>query len=102
TAVALLLSSYNPARRSPRKRVMAEATVDGVLASVVDLSYEGLRLEVRNAEAIALPSFFTLQVPTFDLSCRVQRVWTGRPANARDVLWCGGVLPGTSAEAATT
>ena len=66
TTVASLLSSYTPARRSPRKRVVLEATVDGVLASLVDLSYEGLRLEVRNAEAITLPSFFTLQVPTYE------------------------------------
>ena len=102
TAVASLLSSYNPARRSPRKRVWLEATVDGVLASLVDLSYEGLRLEVRNAEAITLPSFFTLHVPAYDVACRVQRVWTGRPSTARDILWCGAVLPGTSQDAAAT
>jgi DNA-binding response OmpR family regulator len=93
TAVAALLSSYNPARRSPRKRVMIEATVDGVLASLIDLSHEGLRLEVRHAEAITLPSFFTLHVPSYDLACRVQRVWMDRPSTARDVLCCGAVVP---------
>ena len=102
TAVASLLSSYNPARRSPRKRVWLDATVDGVLASLVDLSYEGLRLEVPNAEAITLPSFFTLHVPSHDVACRVQRVWTGRPSTARDILWCGAVLPGTGLDAAAT
>ena len=67
--------------------------MDGILASLVDLSYEGLRLEVRNAEAITLPSFFTLHVPAYEVACRVQRVWTGRPSTARDILWCGAVLP---------
>ena len=70
------------------------------VASLVDLSYEGLRLEVRNAEAITLPSFFTLHVPAYGVACRVQRVWTGRPSTARDILWCGAVLPGTSQDAA--
>jgi DNA-binding response OmpR family regulator len=101
-AVASLLSSYNPARRSPRKRVLLEAQVDGVRASLVDLSYEGLRLEVRNAEAITLPSFFTVHVPAHDMACRVQRVWMGRPSSARDILWCGAVLPGLSQDAAAT
>jgi DNA-binding response OmpR family regulator len=102
TTVASLLSSYNPARRSPRKRVVLEATVDGVFASLVDLSYEGLRLEVRNAEAITLPSFFTLQVPSYEVACRVQRIWTGRPSTARHILWCGAVLPGTGVDAEAT
>jgi DNA-binding response OmpR family regulator len=102
TAVASLLSAYKPARRSPRKKVALEVTVDGVLASLIDLSYEGLRLQVRNAQAISLPSFFTLQIPSYDVVCRVQRVWTGRPSTTPDVLWCGAVLPASSQDEATT
>ncbi len=100
TAVASLLSPYNPARRSPRKRVWVDATVDGVLASLVDLSYEGLRVEVRNAEAITLPLFFTVHLPAHGIACRVQRVWSGRVSTARDVLWCGAVLQVTSEDPA--
>jgi CheY-like chemotaxis protein len=102
SAVASLLASYNPARRSLRKPVALDATVDGVMASLVDVSYEGLRLEMHNAHAIALPSFFTLMVPAYDVACRVQRVWTGRSATARDILCCGAMLPGASLNATTT
>jgi DNA-binding response OmpR family regulator len=102
TTVAALLSSYSPARRSPRKRVVLEATVDGVLASLVDLSYEGVRLEVPNAEAITLPSSFTLHVPSYDVACRFQRVWTDRPSTARDRLCCGAVIPAFGVDAAAT
>jgi CheY-like chemotaxis protein len=102
TIVASLLSAYDPARRSPRKRVTLDVTVDGVLASLIDLSYEGLRLEVHNARDITLPPFFTLCVPSHDVAYRVQRVWTGRPPTARDILWCGAVLPVSSHDSAAT
>mgnify|MGYP001278536331 CR=1 FL=1 len=91
--VSSLFSSYHPARRSPRKRVCLDATVDGVAASVVDLSYEGLRLEIPNAEGFTLPPVLTLTMPSCETSWRVRRVWLGRPADARSALVCGAVLP---------
>ncbi len=91
--VESLLSSYSPARRSLRKRVELDAEVAGVLASVVDLSYEGVRLEMKNAQGMTLPAYFTLRLPAFDIACRVQRVWLARPQGATDILLCGAVLP---------
>lgn len=88
-------------RRSPRKRVALDAVVDGVLASVVDLSYEGVCIALPDADAVALPQYFTLQVPTYDVACRVQRVWTGRPVSTRHMLLCGASLPATDGEAAS-
>lgn len=80
-------------RRSPRKRVTLDAAVDGVCASVIDLSYEGVCIALHNAETLSLPAFFTVTVPSHDLACRVQRVWTGRPVSARGTLLCGASLP---------
>jgi DNA-binding response OmpR family regulator len=99
-AVNGLLGSYNPARRSPRKRVALDAMVDGVLASVVDLSYEGLCLVLKNAEALTLPAFFTLHLPAYDVAYRVQRVWLNRPSAVGGILLCGASLPRLDTETA--
>ena len=92
-AVSGILGAHSPARRSPRKRVALDAIVDGVLASVVDLSHEGLCLAMQNAEALTLPAFFTLHLPSYDVSCRVQRVWLNRPTAPGGTLFCGASLP---------
>jgi CheY-like chemotaxis protein len=98
-SVATLFSWYHPARRSQRKRVCLDATVDGVLASVVDLSYEGLRLEVPNAEGFTLPPVLTVKLPSDDTVWRLTRVWLGRPAGpSRGALVCGAALPTTDDE----
>ena len=93
--VASLGSPYSPARRSLRKRVSVGAMVDGLLASIVDMSYEGLRLEVPHAGAFTLPAFLTISIPEFDMSYRVKRVWLKRPTDPSGSLWCGATLPGT-------
>lgn len=90
-----------PARRTPRKRVEVDAVIDGVLASVVDVSYGGLCLAVRDADAIAFPPFFTLRLPAFDVSCRLQRVWTSRTAGQHQTLLCGARLPGGDGQTAS-
>ena len=92
-AVSGILGAHSPARRSPRKRVALDAIVDGVLASVVDLSYEGLCLALQNADALTLPAFFTLHLPAYDVACRVQRVWLNRPSPPDGTLLCGASLP---------
>lgn len=93
-SVAALFASYHPARRSQRKRVCLDATVDGVLASVVDVSYEGLRLEVPNAEGFTLPQFLTVKLPGYDIGWRVRRVWLGHAGDqSRRALLCGATLP---------
>lgn len=101
TLVSEVLDAHR-SRRSPRKRVALDAVVDGVFASVVDLSYEGVCIALHNADALALPQFFTLHVPAYDVACRVQRVWTGRPVSAQNTLLCGASLPAIEGDAAAT
>ena len=100
SAVTALLETEPPTRRSPRKRVDLDAVVDGVVASVIDVSYGGLCLAVEDGDAIAFPPFFTLRLPNFDMACRVQRVWTSRAQNRRNTLLCGARLPGADGETA--
>jgi CheY-like chemotaxis protein len=91
--VSMALVEGRPVRRSPRKMVQRiDATVDGVPSKVLDVSVEGLRLEVpRDCRSLTVP-YFRVQVPMIGTTLVVQRVWTGiRPGTTRAGLaLCGG------------
>lgn len=90
-SVALALAEGRPARRSPRKRVpRLLAQIDGVTSKVMDVSTEGVRLEVTGATSSALPPYFTLRVASFGVATRVKRVWVATPGQG--ALWCGGII----------
>lgn len=90
-SIALALAEGRPARRSPRKRVpRLLSQVDGVTAKVMDVSSEGVRLEVSGAAPSALPPYFTLKVNAFGVATRVKRVWVASPGQGS--LWCGGII----------
>lgn len=90
-SVALGLAEGRPARRSPRKLVpKLMSSVDGVSSKIVDVSVDGVRLEITGASPSALPPFFTLRVPGFGVSAKVKRVWVAMPAQGS--VWCGGIL----------
>jgi DNA-binding response OmpR family regulator len=94
-AVTLALAEARPTRRSPRKPLPGvPAAVDGVAARIVDVSYEGVRLELPAIERAALPASFTLKVPLLNTALLVQRVWVGSDSSDEDsgILWCGGAL----------
>jgi FixJ family two-component response regulator len=87
-------ADYRPTRRSPRKRVpMLDALVNEVQARILDVSYEGLRLQVSEQQPDSIPPFFMLRIPLFNLSCRAQRVWTRDPPDQAG-LWCGATIVG--------
>ena len=80
-------------RRSPRKQVgVLDAFVDDIHARLLDVSYEGLRIETVEKELAALPPSFTLRLPLFNFSCRVQRVWTARASSEGLGMACGAEL----------
>jgi hypothetical protein len=90
-SVALGLAEGRPARRSPRKLVpRLSSSIDGVTSRVVDVSSEGVRLEVIGASPAALPPYFTLKVPGFGIAAKVKRVWVAVPNQGS--VWCGGVI----------
>ena len=80
--MAELLAAAQHVRRSPRKQVpLLDAFANDVPARVLDVSYEGLRLEAPEAGSENLPAYFRLRLPLFNFSCDVQRVWVS-PINA--------------------
>ena len=91
--VDALLARHRAARRTIRKRISnVGAYVDGNEAMLIEVSYDGLRFEVPGANADAVPSIFTLRVPTFNLACRMQRVWVQPPPETCEAWSCGAAL----------
>jgi hypothetical protein len=89
--VALALAEGRPARRSPRKFVpKLLSSIDGVVAKVMDVSTEGVRLEVCEAQPTSLPPYFTLRVPGFGVVTKVKRVWVAMPPQGS--MSCGGIV----------
>jgi hypothetical protein len=98
-SVALALAEGRPARRSPRKPVSPMlSSVDGVASKVLDVSMEGVRLELAGSQTAALPPMFTMRVPTFNVVTTVKRVWVTQPG--RRAVWCGGTVVKSSAKSA--
>jgi hypothetical protein len=90
-SVALGLAEGRPSRRSPRKLVpRLLSSIDGVPAKVMDVSAEGVRLEIPGSSPSSLPPFFTLKVPGFGVAMKVKRVWVTTPVQGS--VWCGGVI----------
>jgi hypothetical protein len=92
-AVTLALAEGRPMRRSPRKRVPPfPGLIDGVPSRVLDVSHEGVRLELAGRYRSVLPPYFTLRVPVFNVAVTVQRVWVSTVIGATSQLCCGGTL----------
>lgn len=90
-AVTLALAEGRPMRRHPRKRVPPfPGLIDGVSSRVLDVSHEGVRLEIDEQYRSALPPYFTLRVPLFNVAVTVQRVWVS--AGNASQLYIGGAL----------
>jgi hypothetical protein len=98
-SVALALAEGRPARRSPRRPVdRLLASVDGVESRVLDVSPEGVRIEIAGTRPGNLPPHFTLRLPNYGVRVSVRRVWVASPTGSN--VWCGGiidsVLPGSA------
>jgi hypothetical protein len=90
-SIALALAEGRPARRSPRRMVpRLLSSIDGVSSNIVDISLEGVRLEITGSSPAALPPYFTLRVPGFGVAAKVKRVWVAMPAQGS--VWCGGII----------
>lgn len=100
-SVALGLAEGRPSRRSPRKLVPAiMSSIDGISSKIMDVSMEGVRLEVTGTAPSSLPPFFTLNVPGFGVSAKVKRVWVAAPAQGS--VWCGGIIERPNAKQVAT
>jgi len=91
--VAMAILDDRPVRRSVRKPVASfEAVANGVPSRIVDVSAEGLRLEMSRQYRTALPPYFTVRVPVVGVEVTVQRMWAQTPSTKRSSIWYGGAL----------
>lgn len=90
--VQMALMDDRPVRRSPRKPVQRfEALVNGLPSGIVNVSAEGLRIEVPRERRAALPPYFAVRVPLVGVAVIARRMWTMAPTNA-STMWCGAEL----------
>ena len=92
--VTMALMEARPERRSPRRVIPPfEATVNGVSSCIIDVSREGVRLEMPKDRRMVTPQF-ALRVPLIGVGVSVQRVWVriAHPEENVGVMWCGGQL----------
>ena len=100
--VSMALIDGRPERRSARKRVNRfEAIVEGVPSHIVDISNEGLRLEVpRGRKSAPPPPLFNVTVPMLGVALLVRRMWTCNvPEAGLAAVWYGGELQNNSRRA---
>jgi hypothetical protein len=101
-SVSLALVDGRTPRRSPRKALAkTPVTVDGQPSFLIDVSNEGLRLELPRRNGGPSPStIFIVNVPKLGIALSVQRVWVASaPPSAGAVAWCGAALASNSSRA---
>jgi hypothetical protein len=77
------------------------AIVNGMPSYIIDVSNEGLRLELPADRRVILPPYFNAHVPVIGVAMTVQRMWAR--AGSEDgtaVTLCGGVLSQNQVKAA--
>ena len=91
--VSMALLDERPVRRSVRKPVNRfEAVVNGVPSHILDVSAEGLRIEVPGDRRTALPPYFVVRVPLVGVAVTVQRMWARSAVKRNTAIWYGGAL----------
>lgn len=98
--VSMALTDDRPVRRSVRRAVNRfEATADGTPCHLLDVSNEGLRLELPRSRRSLLP-YFNVRVPMIGTTMIVQRVWLTAvrvAGTASDAICCGAALVNNNA-----
>jgi hypothetical protein len=91
--VQMALMDDRPVRRSPRKTVQRfDALVNGLPSGIVNVSPEGLRLEVPRDRRAVLPPYFAVRVPLVGVAIIAKRMWTLSPSKQAPTIWCGAAL----------
>jgi hypothetical protein len=95
--VAMAIMEGRPVRCSPRKMVSpVAAVVNGVVSQIIDVSNEGLRLEIPTDRRWVPPPYFNVRVPLIGTAVTVQRMWTrvwpGNSSSRGEATWCGAAL----------
>ena len=96
--VGMAIAETRPVRRSERKPTRLAVVVQGVSSQLVDVSREGMRLEIPRRAAVAPPPpVFDVHVPMLGVALNVRRLWiASAPPSVRASTWYGGELSGNT------
>ena len=97
--VSMAVMETRPERRSLRKRVSRlDAIVEGIPSHIVDVSNEGLRLEVPRTRRVSPPPpVFSVRVSMLGVTVLVKRMWTSNlPDASREAVWYGAEVSSNS------
>ena len=96
--VAMAIMESRPIRRSERKRARVAVVVQGMPSQIIDVSKEGMRLEIpRTLKGAPPPPVFDVAVPILGVALNVRRLWIANsPQAVRDAIWYGGELSNNS------
>ena len=96
--VSMAIMESQPVRRSERKRARVAVVVQGVPSQIIDVSKEGIRIEIpRTARVGPPPPAFDVAVPLLGVALNVRRLWTAnRPQAFGEAIWCGVELSNNS------
>jgi hypothetical protein len=90
--VSMALMESRPTRRSVRKAVNRfDVFANGVPSRLIDVSNEGLRVELASTGRTPLPIYFKVRVPLMGVGVVVKRMWTG-PSVRPAATWYGVAL----------
>jgi hypothetical protein len=92
--VGMAIAETRPARRSDRKQTRLAVVVQGVSSQIIDVSREGMRLEIPRRVTVAPPPpMFDVHVPMLGVALNVRRLWTtAAPPSVHQAIWYGGEL----------
>jgi len=97
-SISMAIMESRPVRRSERKRARLAVLAHGVASVMIDVSREGMRLEIpRILKAAPPPPFFDVAVPMLGVALNVRRLWTASPPQSDfEAIWYGGELANNS------
>lgn len=98
--VSMAIAESRPMRRSARKPTRLSVVVQGIGSQIIDVSREGMRLEIPRRVSVAPPPpMFNVTVPLLGLALSVRRLWVASPPASVQATWYGGELSNNSKRA---
>jgi hypothetical protein len=90
-----MIVADTPMRRSERKPTRLPVVVHGTASQIIDVSKEGMRIEMIRRQVIP-PPMFDVVVPMLGVKINVRRMWTANAPQAAGAVWYGAELSNNS------
>jgi len=95
---AMIVADTLPVRRSVRKPTRLSVVVHGVASQIIDVSKDGMRIEMTRRQVVP-PPMFDVVVPMLGVKINVRRMWTANAPEPAGAVWYGGELSNNSKRA---